>query len=171
MKLFHVERARAPGTKPRVVFISRERGEGRTKRIVARLPLSLWQRLPNDSHVCSHAGAMAVLAHEGLNQLIDTQQRLISAWIPESKGGRFHHILMPQERGIPRIDGGNLPHTSAVHRTMVTLPNALQTALRSEGRHVSTSLVALADWQLNQLIDGREQIRVTPLREPKASRE
>lgn len=169
MNLFHIERARAAGTKPRVVYTSRMRGEGRTKRIVARMPLSLWQRLPNDTQACSHAGAMVALAHEGLNQLIDTQQRLISAWIPESRGGRFHHILMPQERGIPRVDGGNLPQTSDIHRTMVTLPNALQIALRTEGRHVSTALVALADWQFTQLIDDREQIRVTPIRQPRAS--
>ena len=170
MNLFHVERARASSTKPRVVFTSRLRGEGRTKRIVARLPLSLWQRLPTDSQACSHAGAMVALAHEGLHQLIDSKQRLISAWIPESKGGRFHHILMPQERGIPRIDGGSLPQATGMHRTMVTLPDALQAALSAEGRHVSTSMVALADWQLTQLIDGREQIRVTPIRQPMASR-
>jgi len=115
------------------------------------------------------------LAHRGLLKLIEGKQRLVSHWVPDARGGRFHHRLERQVRGQVRIECGTLPtHTKVdgrLPRVPVSIPGALDDALRTEARHVSNALAALADWQLTALIQSRQQIIVTPEPLTKASRE
>jgi hypothetical protein len=153
-----------------VIIECRNRGESRYGRIVVRLPERLWTRLSTYAPDCPHASAVAVLADEGLRQLIESKQRLISPWIPGARNGQFHHLLRRQERGTPRVEDGSIPRRFRAHTAMISLPDELHETLRSQGRHVSTALAALADWQLNLLIEGREQIIVESVKQPRPSR-
>lgn len=169
-KCFDVERASVRGKEPRVVLTRRSRGEKRLKRSMVRLPASLCDRLRVYAPDCPRTIAVVALAHEGMLNLIRTQQRLVSQWIPAAKGGRLHHRLIPQVRGTFRVEGGTLPRASTRDAT-IGIPEAMHDALRTEGHHVSVALVALVDWYLAQLIDGRERITVTPLKQPNSSLE
>lgn len=160
---FHIEREIARGAQPRVVFTGWI--EGASQRAEVRLPPPLRERLQQYAPNC-RTTAVVALAHQGLLQLINDEQRLVSNWIPDAKGGHFHHMPVPEERGMPRVDCGALPRQSkAEGRTpnvAVSIPDALLRALRTEARHVSTGLAALADWQLTMLINGKQRIVVTP---------
>lgn len=161
---FSIDVATVRAGEPRVRFTRRI--EGASRRISMRMPPPLRARLMRHAPDC-HNTAIMPLAHRGLLQLIEGKQRLISHWIPDERGGRFHHMLERQVRGQTRIECGSLPsHTKAkgvIPTVLVSIPDALEDAVRSESRYVGKALVALADWQLTELIRGRKQITVTPL--------
>lgn len=166
-KGFTIETQSTRPGQPRVVFTRRI--EGASRRVEVRMPQPLRERLRRHAPEC-HTTSIMPLAQRGLVQLIKSKQRLLSQWLPSARGGRFHHQLLPQERGQTRIECGPLPSLTKVSgrapSVQVSIPDVLHRALRTEARHVSTALAALADWQLTQLIDSREQIRVMPLRQP-----
>lgn len=147
--------------------------EGASRRISVRMPPPLRARLMRHAHDC-HTTAIMPLAQRGLLQLMEGKHRLVSHWIPDARGGRFHHIVERQVRGQARIECGSLPsHTKGkgiLPTVPVSIPDALDDAVRSESRHVGKALVALADWQLTELIHRRKQITVTPLPLTKAPR-
>lgn len=160
---FQMEASAARGSQPRVVFNGRIRGA--SQRISVRLPDALRIKLLKYAPTC-HTIAVVALAQRGLLKLIDEKERLVSHWLPDGSGGEFFHAVMPWKRGQTHVECGALPSRSKsagrTHAPMISVPDALLEALATESRYLSNALTALADWEIDRLIEQRQRITVTP---------
>lgn len=156
-KCFQCEVAAMSHRHPRIALTARLRG---VKRIAdLRMPAAFRDRIKEAAPSCSTTAVVA-LAQRGLLELIAENQRLMSQWIPERKaGGRFLHLTLPAIVGQPLVYCG--PFDAEVKHSPVSIPGPMLDALNLYTKH-RTALVALADWQLDLIMERRKRLIFSP---------